>query len=393
MITVMMIPYYNRKLSIVNSSVTIGANLLLMLIFPKGFIALHPIVGWVFITAVYLLLTLICIMVSERTRKMFYSIRENEVDLEKLLNGVQVQVGDIQKSCDGINSSLHEFKESSQDISASTEIISDSAASQIDKVNGSLDIFGDLSEKITLSEQQVEETVQRVNEVKQKNEEGTEAITELSNKFGENIKATKEAVIGIETLSQKSGQIRNIIESINQIASQTNLLALNAAIEAARAGEAGKGFAVVADEINALSLESSQATKKIDEILKDIIVTIDETSRIMNVNNAIVEEANGKLDATVDVFKTMLVSSENIIKITELLQEELSGVASLKDKLLNAMKEVEQASQSSVDTTTEISVSTEEQVAGIEEIVSTMDKVKTAVDELNSLLKRHNKEQ
>ena len=82
MITVMMIPYYNRKLSIVNSSVTIGANLLLMLIFPKGFIALHPIVGWVFITAVYLLLTLICIMVSERTRKMFYSIRENEVDLE-----------------------------------------------------------------------------------------------------------------------------------------------------------------------------------------------------------------------------------------------------------------------------------------------------------------------
>lgn len=392
MVTVMMIPYYNLSLSLVNALSTIGVNLVAMLLFPKGYTAMHPVVGWVFITAVYVLLAIICMIVSDCTRKMFYSIREGEVDLEKLLSGVEASAGDIQKSCDGINESLHEFKESSQDISASTEIISDSAASQIDKVTGSLDIFNELSEKITLSERQVEETVQKVNEVKDKNEEGSAAIAELSNKFGENITATKEAVRGIETLSQKSGQIGDIIESINQIASQTNLLALNAAIEAARAGEAGKGFAVVADEINALSLESSEATKKIDEILKDIISTINDTSRIMNTNSAIVEEANGKLDTTVDVFKTMLVSSENIIKITGMLQDELNGVAVLKDRLLDAMKEVEEASQNSVETTTEISASTEEQVAGIEEIVSTMDKMKAAVDELNSLLKQHNKE-
>lgn len=257
---------------------------------------------------------------------------------------------------------------------------------------GSLDIFNELSEKIILSGQQVEETVQKVNEVKQKNEEGSAAIAELSSKFSENITATKEAVRGIEILSQKSGQIGNIIESINQIASQTNLLALNAAIEAARAGEAGKGFAVVADEINALSLESSEATKKIDDILKDVISTIDDTSRIMNNNSAIVEDANGKLDATVDVFRTMLDSSESIIKITGVLQEELNGVADLKERLLDAMKEVEEVSQHSVDTTTEITASTEEQVAGIEELVRTMDEMKIAVDELNTLLDQHNEE-
>lgn len=72
-----------------------------------------------------------------------------------------------------------------------------------------------------------------------------------------------------------------IIESIREIAQQTNLLALNAAIEAARAGEAGKGFAVVADEINSLSAESSDATAKIDAILKDIIQTVEETHRII----------------------------------------------------------------------------------------------------------------
>lgn len=391
LITVMMIPYYNLSLCLVNAIATVGVNLVAILLFPKGYIAMHPVVGWVFITAVYMLLVAVCMIVSDRTRKMFYNIREGEDDLEKLLKGVEMSAGNIQESCDGINESLHEFKASSEDISASTEIISGSAASQIDKVTGSLDIFNELSEKIILSGQQVEETVQKVNEVKQKNEEGSAAIAELSNKFSENIAATQEAVHGIEILSQKSGQIGNIIESINQIASQTNLLALNAAIEAARAGEAGKGFAVVADEINSLSLESAEATKKIDDILKDVISTINDTSRIMNNNSAIVESANGKLDATVDVFRTMLDSSESIIRITGVLQNELNGVADLKDRLLDAMKEVEEVSQNSVDTTTEISASTEEQVAGIEELVSTMDEMKTAVDELNALLKQHNK--
>lgn len=176
MVTVMMIPYYNLSLILVNALSTIGVNLVAMLLFPKGYTAMHPVVGWVFITAVYVLLAIICMIVSDCTRKMFYNIRE------------------------------------------------------------------------------------------------------------------------------------------------------------------------------------------------------------------------GELDTTVDIFKTMLVSSENIIKITGMLQDELNGVAILKDRLLDAMKEVEEASQNSVETTTEISASTEEQVAGIEEIVSNMDKMKMAVDELNSLLKQHNKE-
>ena len=152
MVTVMMIPYYNVKLNIVNCIATIGTNLLLMLIAPKGFLALHALAGWVFISAVYLLLALICMLVSMRARNMFYSISENEKSLENLLKGVEVSVGDIQKSSDNIYTSLYEFKESSQDISASTEVIADSAGSQIKKVSGSIDIFNQLSEKITLSE-------------------------------------------------------------------------------------------------------------------------------------------------------------------------------------------------------------------------------------------------
>ena len=222
--------------------------------------------------------------------------------------------------------------------------------------------------------------------MKQKNDEGMSVIDELSKKHTQNIESTKEASAGVTALSQKSNQIGGIVESINQIAHQTNLLALNAAIEAARAGEAGKGFAVVADEINSLSQESTDATKKIDTILQDIIQTVEDVSKIMNKNTDIVMESNEKFKDTVDVFSSILQTSEQITEITRLLQKELADVANLKEDLLDAMKEVERTSQSSAGSATEISDSTTAQATGIQGVVQAMDSMKEAIDRLSELL-------
>ena len=380
------IAYYDVSVVKVNAVVTVASNAIGMVLFTNAYLKMHSLIVWVFVLIVFLLCVMGTVIITSRTYKLFEIVEEKEKEVEGLLGNVRTAFDKIQKSSENIYSSLHDFEQSSQEIAASSGEISNSADLQIEEVNGSLGIFQELSEKIINSENRVSETVNNINLLKEKNDEGITAITELSKKFDENIKSTKEASEGVITLSQKSSLIGEIIDSINQIAQQTNLLALNAAIEAARAGEAGKGFAVVADEINALSAESSEATQKIDAILKDIIGTMEDTNKIMDYNNIIVKESHHKLDGTIKIFEDMLHSSEEVINVTRLLKEELENIVIIKEHLLESMTKLESISEKSVETTTEISTSTEEQVAGVENILKSMESVQNGIEHLALVL-------
>lgn len=109
-------------------------------------------------------------------------------------------------------------------------------------------------------------------------------------------------------------------------------------------------------------------------------------TELMNSNHMIVDESNEKLENTIHIFNDILHSSEEVIGTTNLLKEELVGVVDIKEKLLEAMNQVEEVSRVSVENTAQISGSTQEQVSGVQEILVSMEKMQQGMQQLSAVV-------
>jgi len=70
----------------------------------------------------------------------------------------------------------------------------------------------------------------------------------------------------------------------------------------------------------------------------------------------------------------------------KLLKEELENIIHIKEHLLQAMEQVEDISQKSVKNTAEISIATEGQATGAEDMLKFMEDVQHGMDRLSEML-------
>lgn len=156
----------------------------------------------------------------------------------------------------------------------------------------------------------------------------------------------------VQKLVNDSEKIQEITNFIDDISFKTNLLSLNAAVEAARAGEQGKGFAVVADAVRELAQQSTQSTKKIREIVDDVIQKSKNGAEYIQLSNEKIDNILSNFSLTVTKSESILNSSQDQVFQLNSATQSLHEIDSqAKENSETAAKSSELAKELSIQST------------------------------------------
>ncbi len=163
----------------------------------------------------------------------------------------------------------------------------------------------------------------------------------------------------IAHLSEQIAQIGTITRTVGDFAAQTNLLALNAAVEAARAGEQGRGFAVVASEIRKLADQSKSATERIDVLTREVqrasgesVMAMIEGSRNVDENathaaqtGQAIAEIIETLQHTVDSMQEITLAAKQQSHGIEQVTQSITGINAAMREAVSASGQTQEATQ------------------------------------------------
>ncbi|MBB6015452.1 methyl-accepting chemotaxis protein [Deinococcus radiopugnans] len=188
-------------------------------------------------------------------------------------------------------------------------------------------------------------------------ETGQQAVSSTL-KGMEAIRQSSQGVaVRVRSLTQRSEQIEEIVDSISHIASQVNLLSLHASIEAAGAGEAGKRFAVVAEEIRELADLSTDATARIAELIAKVQGDVQGVAQDMQVNSAQVEQgyvvAGQAGEALREIAELAGVTAHFASNISDAAREQMQEVQGMSGAVTQ-IADVARESQRSAETGREV---------------------------------------
>lgn len=314
--------------------------------------------------------------------RLYHSLKTMTHNLRGLVVNIQEVASALASHSVQLSSTTEETTESLTQVVTTINEMAQGNSNQALMIQGSTDAIATVNHIVGEATQKTEVGADKAKESLELAKEGQKALERQSQKIEENNKYSNTVGQSILQLATMADEIRNMIGAINSIAEQTNLLALNASIEAARAGDAGRGFAVVAEEIRKLAEQSSNSTKRIEDIVNSINSKVNEAVNNMNQakESVVVMESSAEdtKESFAKIFASITELAQNSYEVSAALGEINDQTQEVANQATNISAVVEQASAGMQ----EISASSEEQLASIETIAQSSGQLENAAQEL-----------
>ncbi len=253
---------------------------------------------------------------------MTEGLRQQTRGILEAANVLASSVSQIMTSATEIAASASETATSVSETTVTAEEVRQTAKMSAEKALNVSEITKAVVEASQATYASVDETIEKMNTIRVQMESIAESIVKLS---------------------EQGQAIGEIVNTVSDLAEQSNLLAVNASIEAARAGEYGRGFAIVAQEVRALAEQSKAATVQIRSILSDI------------------QKATSK---------SVLVSEQGSKAVADGIRQSTETGISIRNLAAKVSEAADAASQ--------ILASSQQQAAGMDQIVFAMDNINQA---------------
>lgn len=308
--------------------------------------------------------------------------------IHALLCKVEEIANVVDENAADIHSMSADSAEVSKNISIAMESIASGAQEQLLETQKTFESLEHLADSIT-------RTVGNVLEVNERSKE-SRSIGEVSIQQAETLKTTtqesNDALSSIEEtfeqLAEEIKHIESVLGLITSISEETNLLSLNASIEAARAGEAGRGFAVVAGEVSNLAAQTQASTDNINKVLNRIRDYVNETMQKLEASRKVFEEQVQVVEVTIGSFGKIVDSNDTISQRIEVIEGIADDMSGLKDKSLDATKNILEITENASANTEEVMSATLEELETSERLSKKAAVLKESVDDLKHAMQQ-----
>jgi methyl-accepting chemotaxis protein WspA len=251
-------------------------------------------------------------------------------------------IGQIQKSSIQVNTSITEVAATSKEQQATANEI---AATTTE--------IGATAKEISATSNELAHTMDEVSAVAEQTATlangGQAGLARMESTMRQVMEAAGAINAKLAILSEKAGNINQVVTTITKVADQTNLLSLNAAIEAEKAGQYGRGFAVVATEIRRLADQTAVSTYDIEQMVKDIqsavaagVMGMDKFSEEVRRGMQEVQQVGGQLSEIIEQVQGLVPRFEGA---NEGMQAQATGAGQISE----ALSQLSEAAQQTVE--------------------------------------------